>query len=113
MKPMYEWYEDSCDFLARYELEKQKSDKHESIDEVAEMVKERQKVINNFDEKHPEFGEWYMRKKEMQKSFTQAQINFICEQIGDWYLYMKPLLEGQHNLGRMKEKLKTMICGEG
>jgi hypothetical protein len=26
---------------------------------------------------------------------------------------MKPLLEGQHNLGFMKEKLKIMICHGG
>jgi len=44
--------------------------------------------------------------------FTYLQIDHICYQIGDWYLMMKPLLEGQHNLGYMKEKLKTMICGE-
>lgn len=44
--------------------------------------------------------------------FTPKQIDHICYQIGDWYLMMKPLLEGQHNLGYMKEKLKTMICGE-
>lgn len=44
--------------------------------------------------------------------FTSKQIDHICYQIGDWYLMMKPLLEGQHNLGYMKEKLKIMICGE-
>lgn len=44
--------------------------------------------------------------------FTSKQIDHICYQIGDWYLMMKPLLEGQHNLGHMKEKLKLMICGE-
>lgn len=44
--------------------------------------------------------------------FTNRQTDHICYQIGDWYLMMKPLLEGQHNLGYMKEKLKTMICGE-
>ena len=44
--------------------------------------------------------------------FTSKQIDHICYQIGDWYLMMKPLLEGQHNLGHMKEKLKIMICGE-
>ena len=43
--------------------------------------------------------------------FTRKQIDHICYQIGDWYLMMKPLLEGQHNLGHMKEKLKIMICG--
>jgi hypothetical protein len=42
--------------------------------------------------------------------FTLKQIDHICYQIGDWYLMMKPLLEGQHNLGHMKERLKTMIC---
>ena len=44
--------------------------------------------------------------------FTSKQIDHICYQIGDWYLMMKPLLEGAHNLGHMKEKLKIMICGE-
>lgn len=44
--------------------------------------------------------------------FTSKQKDHICYQIGDWYLMMKPLLEGQHNLGFMKEKLKTMICGD-
>jgi hypothetical protein len=44
--------------------------------------------------------------------FTYKQQDHICYQIGDWYLMMKLLLEGQHNLGYMKEKLKNMICGE-
>lgn len=45
--------------------------------------------------------------------FTSTQIFHICYQIGEWYLHIKPLLEGQHNLGHMKEKLKAMICGDG
>jgi hypothetical protein len=44
--------------------------------------------------------------------FTGPQKAHICFQIGDWYLAMKPLLEGQHNLGFMKEKLKMMILGD-
>jgi hypothetical protein len=44
--------------------------------------------------------------------FTRKQIDHICYQIGDWYFMMKPLLEVQHNLGHMKEKLKIMICGD-
>ena len=48
----------------------------------------------------------------MKPNFTEEQKNWICYQIGDWYLMMKPLLEGQHNLGYMKEKLKTMICDD-
>jgi hypothetical protein len=61
-----------------------------------------------------EIGEDNEVTKIIQKppEFTQEQIDFICYQIGDWYLMMKPLLEGQHNTGYMKEKLKTMICGE-
>lgn len=47
----------------------------------------------------------------MKVKFTRSQVDHICYQIGDWYLIMKPLLEGQHNLGFMKEKLKDMICG--
>lgn len=43
-------------------------------------------------------------------NFTEQQIDWICYQIGEWYLDMKPLLEGQHNLGYMKERLKMMIC---
>ncbi len=45
-------------------------------------------------------------------NFTYKQRDHICYQIGEWYLLMKPLLEGQHNLGYMKEKLKLMICGD-
>ncbi len=51
-------------------------------------------------------------KEEDPNKFTQEQIEHICYQISDWYLMMKPLLEGTHNLGYMKERLKTMICGE-
>lgn len=54
----------------------------------------------------------YERLIKNQESFTPEQIDHICYQIGDWCLMMKPLLEGQHNLGYMKEQLKTMICGD-
>lgn len=42
--------------------------------------------------------------------FTRKQIDHICSQIGDWYLMIKPFLEGPHNLSYMKEELKTIIC---
>lgn len=45
-------------------------------------------------------------------NFTQDQKSFICYQIGVWYCMMKPLLEDQHNLGYMKEKLKLMVCDD-
>lgn len=54
----------------------------------------------------------YEREKALIATFTPEQIDHICYQIGEWYLSMKPLLEGQHNLGYMKERLKIMICGE-
>jgi hypothetical protein len=44
--------------------------------------------------------------------FTSKQIDHICYQIGEWYLSVKPLLEGTHSLGHMKERLKLMICGD-
>ena len=51
-----------------------------------------------------------MTKQNNFPAFTQEQKDFICHKIGEWYLSMKPLLEGTHNLGHMKERLKTMIC---
>lgn len=112
MRNLYAWYENSRDCLAKYELESQGCEPHEFDEQLNDMVKGWQEVIDIMDKNRPQIKDWYMRKKEMQKSFTTDQINFICEQIGDWYLMMKPLLEGEHNLGHMKEKLKTMICGE-
>ena len=44
--------------------------------------------------------------------FTQEQKDFICYQIGDWYLKWKGnITNGQHRLGIAKEELKVMICG--
>lgn len=54
----------------------------------------------------------YKKRYECEKSFTPEQIDHICYQIGEWYLTMKPLLQGQHNLGYMKERLKIMIVGD-
>ena len=54
----------------------------------------------------------YCLKTKKIPEFTYEQKDFICWQIGEWYYMMKPLLEGQHNLGYMKEKLKVMICGD-
>ena len=60
----------------------------------------------------PELKNIYRRRQEVINSFTPEQRDHICYMIGEWYMEMKPLLEGQHNLGYMKETLKTMICGE-
>jgi hypothetical protein len=111
-KTLYDWYENSRNALAQYELKSQGQESHEFDEQIDEMIKDWQEIIDALDKNHPQIKEWYMRKKSMQKSFTPDQLYFICEQIGDWYLMMKPLLKGEHNLGYMKEKLKTMICGE-
>lgn len=112
MNKLYEWYENSCNSLAQYELEKQGQEPHELDEQIDEMIKGWKEVIEVLDKSHPQIREWYVRKRQIQKTFTQEQIDHICYQIGDWYLMMKPLLKGQHNLGYMKEKLKIMICGE-
>ena len=47
--------------------------------------------------------------------FTAEQQDFICYQIGDWYLTWKDGIankDGTHRLGYAKEELKTMICGD-
>lgn len=44
--------------------------------------------------------------------FTPEQVDYICYQIGDWYLKWKcNITTGQHRLGIAKEELKSMICG--
>jgi hypothetical protein len=65
----------------------------------------------------PNFEAEYERLLAEQKSFTPAQIDFICFQIGEWYVNWKEriivdLKEGTHRLGYAKEQLKEMICGE-
>ena len=111
-KTLYDWYAHSRQALAKYELEQQIYEPHEMDPQIDEMVKGWQEAITMIDQNTPQVKNWYERKKEIQKTFTPEQVNFICEQIGDWYLMMKPLLEGQHNLGYMKERLKIMICGD-
>jgi|SRR5579859_1798775 len=109
---LYLWYKNSCQQLANYNREKQNSKPEEISEEIEEMVKGWQEVIDMVNNRFSEYKERFKREQDIQKSFTPDQINHICYQIGDWYLMMKPLLEGQHNLGYMKEKLKIMICGD-
>ena len=77
-----------------------------------DYVKSFKNAIKCFNEADKSYSERYDREMSVIKSFTPDQINHICYQIGDWYLMIKPLLEDKHNLGHMKEKLKTMICGD-
>ncbi len=73
--------------------------------------------IEILDASTTEYSERYAREQAMQSSFTPEQIDFICYQIGDWYLEWKQriivdLEEGTHRLGFAKEQLKEMICGD-
>lgn len=70
--------------------------------------------IENMD---PNYKTRYERLVTNQQSLTPEQIDFICYQIGDWYLEWKDRLvidlkKGTHRLGYAKEQLKTLICGE-
>ena len=50
------------------------------------------------------------------RKFTKQQVDFICYQIGEWYVQWKNQLvdyeNKQHRLGYAKELLKERICGE-
>lgn len=49
------------------------------------------------------------------KKFTKQQVDFICDQIGEWYVQWKNQLVDYetrtHRLGYAKEVLKKRICG--
>lgn len=120
----------SDEYAKRYEYEKMVEEKCEPA--FKELKAELVKVMFAFTEKYAVQGEdcFYpyvgnvlvdalaacLSEAQYQiqgtTKFTSKQIDHICYQIGEWYLDMKPLLEGTHNLGYMKEKLKVMICGE-
>lgn len=75
--------------------------------------------LNNviLEEKSPELLRRYIMEQKMFKSFTPEQRDFICSQIGWWYVMWKDNMwienePNQHWLGRGKEDLKTMICGD-
>lgn len=50
------------------------------------------------------------------RKFTKQQVDFICYQIGEWYVQWKNQLVDYetrtHRLGFAKEDLKRIICGE-
>jgi hypothetical protein len=47
------------------------------------------RTISDLEIKSPGIKERYLQRKAMQESFTPKQIDFICYQIGDWYLEWK------------------------
>lgn len=50
------------------------------------------------------------------RKFTKQQVDFICDQIGEWYVQWENQLVDYetrtHRLGFAKEELKARICGE-
>jgi hypothetical protein len=103
MDPRYEVYK-----MCRKVLEKRYEDEttRSLYDQLREMI----------DRDIPEFSKRY--DSEIQKIFTQEQQEFICWQIGEWYVnWRQHILDGcnpgQHRLGYAKEQLKSMICGDG
>lgn len=68
------------------------------------------------EKKYPWIHELYESTRRMQESFTMEQADWICSQIGHWYLEWKDKMwidgkPNQHWLGIGKEHLKMMICG--
>lgn len=93
----------------------------ESLDmagvEERQLVQDWKQAIEILETSSPDYKTRYDRLVKNQESFTPEQIDFICYQIGDWYLEWKDrivvdLKEGTHRLGYAKEQLKTIICGE-
>lgn len=69
------------------------------------------------DEEKSSYAARYKMEQTMFATFTPEQKDFICSQIGWWYLMWKDRMwvedkPNQHWLGRGKEDLKSMICGE-
>ncbi|CAB4151931.1 hypothetical protein UFOVP685_42 [uncultured Caudovirales phage] len=85
--------------------------------EHREMVQEWMLSTEVFERTCPDYLPKYERLVNNQESFTPEQIDFICYQIGNWYVEWKERLvidlkKGTHRLGYAKEQLKTMICGD-
>lgn len=69
------------------------------------------------DEKYPEYLDRYTLEQNIVNSFSVEQRDFICAQIGWWYLVCKDTMReedkyNQHWLNVAKEELKIMICGD-
>jgi hypothetical protein len=57
-------------------------------------------------------GEFKMSGANKGVTFTHDQEEFICFQIGEWYLRWKDKITDNetHRLGLAKEELKKMLC---
>ncbi len=84
--------------------------------EQNEQLTKWKETIQLIQEIYPDLKYRYEQETQLRKSFSKEQINFICDQIGHWYVDWKDNLvdydSKQHRLGYVKEQLKTMITGE-
>jgi|GEM_PF-2501194 hypothetical protein len=85
--------------------------------EIVKAIDELTTAINIIETSFPDIKEYHEKQTKIQSSFTREQIDYICWQIGEWYIDWKTKIvsgceEGQHRLGVAKEQLKTMICGD-
>lgn len=89
---------------------------NEHGEEELSLLSDMKLSIAILEEADPEYLRRHKMEQEMYASFTPEQRDFICSQIGWWYLLWKGNMatgEGtQHRLGVAKEGLKTMICGD-
>lgn len=93
-----------------------KIDRHD-IPALNKLMEER---LKNIDEPSAFYRECGICHKECELTerpdFTNEQIDWICYQIGDWYLDWRHRIanyeEKTHMLGYAKEGLKMMICGD-
>lgn len=109
--PLFKMYVDTMRLIKRVE------DSECLGAEERNLVNEWKQAIAVLDIADSNFRDRYKRLVKNQESFTSEQIDFICYQIGDWYMTWKDriiidLKKGQHRLGFAKEELKTIICGD-
>lgn len=102
---------------SRKTVEKLEANKEKACEEELSLLADLKLSHVILDEEKVEYARRYNMDQEMYKSFTPEQRDFICSQIGWWYLVWKDTMwvedkPNQHWLGTGKEDLKTMICGD-
>ena len=90
---------------------------NEHSEEERSLLAEMKLGISILEECDPDYAVRHNMEQTMFATFTPEQRDFICAQIGWWYLMWKDKMwvedkPNQHWLGRGKEDLKTMICGD-
>lgn len=109
---IYQMYVEQKRLIARAEARANEHDEHEKS-----ILADMKLSITILEESNGEYPARYKMEQTMSATFTLEQRDFICAQIGWWYLMWKDRMwvedkPNQHWLGRGKEDLKTMLCGE-